>query len=345
MPDVPATTDTETRTVDVPKVGPPPSFDPETVPALEDFLELLPPSLTPDMIPLLRDIATHPSFGTTEESLRRDGAYELENRQIPGPPGDPDVTVLIATPAELEAPAPAIYHVHGGGLISGNRRSHMEQILDLAEPEGMVVVSVEYRLAPEHPHPAPVEDCYAGFLWTVEHAEELGIDPDRIVVGGISAGGNLAAAVSLLARDRGGPPILGQMVVWPMIDNHNNSPSTLQMRGIGVWDQISNETAWDALLGTLSDRDDVSPYAAPSRAEDLSGLPPAYLEVGSVDTLRDETVEYASRIWQAGGDADLHVWGGGYHAFTMLAPDAAMSLAAVDVRRNWVHRLLARRAR
>jgi acetyl esterase/lipase len=213
-------------------------------------------------------------------------------------------------------------------------------MLDLAAPKNMVVVSVEYRLAPEHPDPAPVEDCYAGLVWVADNADELGIDPDRLVVGGFSAGGGLTAGVTLLARDRGGPQIFAQMVLWPMLDDRNDTPSSFQMLGVGMWDQISNQTGWDALLGDRRGRPDVSPYAAPARADDLSGLPPTLIEVGSAETFRDEAVDYAMRIWQAGGIADLHVFAGAYHGYTMLAPDAAVSRDTVQVRSNWLYRLM-----
>jgi acetyl esterase/lipase len=206
----------------------------------------------------------------------------------------------------------------------------------------MAVVSVEYRLAPETPHPGPVEDCYAGLAWTAAHAAELGIDPDRIIVGGASAGGGLSAAVALLARDRGGPALAGQLLMCPMLDDRNDTLSSLQMTGLGIWDHAANDLGWTALLGDAKGGPDVSPYAAPARATDLSGLPPAYIDVGSAETFRDEDVAYATRIWQAGGIAELHVWPGGFHGFTVMVPDAAISRAAVAAPGAWLRRLLAR---
>jgi acetyl esterase/lipase len=215
-------------------------------------------------------------------------------------------------------------------------------MLDWAEQFNLVVVSVEYRLAPETPHPGPIDDCYAGLLWTAEHAEELQVDPERIVIAGFSAGGGLAAGLTLRARDEGGPRILGQMTMCPMLDDRNDSPSARQMQELGIWDLTSNQTGWDALLGAQSGGPDVSPYAAPARAEDLSGLPPTFIEVGSAETFRDEAVEFATRIWQAGGDASLHVWPGGYHAYTRVAPETELAKATVGVRHDWLRRLLER---
>ena len=142
----------------------------------------------------------------------------------------------------------------------------------------MAVVSVEYRLAPETPHPGPVEDCYAGLAWTAAHAAELGIDPDRIIVGGASAGGGLRRRLALLARDRGGPALAGQLLLCPMLDDRNVTMSSLQMTGLGIWDHAANNLGWTVLLGDAAGGPDVSPYAAPARAADLSGLPPAYIE-------------------------------------------------------------------
>ena len=191
------------------------------------------------------------------------------------------------------------------------------------------------------PHPGPVEDCYAGLSWTLAHAAEIGTDPARVIVGGVSAGGGLAAAVALLARDRGAPALLGQLLVCPMLDDRNETPSARQMAGLGVWDRSANYVGWTALLGDARGGPDVSPYAAPARAADLSGLPPAFIDVGSAETFRDEDVAYATRIWQAGGSAELHVWPGGFHGFAGAVPRAALSRAAVAAQRDWLGRLLA----
>jgi acetyl esterase/lipase len=276
-----------------------------------------------------------------DDALSRGGAYALTERQVPGPAGAPDVTLLICRPTAASAPTPVLYHTHGGGMSVGNRRTGIETIIDLAEPLGATVVSVEYRLAPEHPDPAPVEDCYAGLLATADLADELGIDPHHMVIIGASAGGGLAAGTALLARDRGGPALIGQLLMCPMLDDRNVSASTLQSWDRGIWNGPANRTGWKALLGDRQGGTDVSPYAAPSRAADLGGLPPALLDVGSAEVFRSETVDYAERIWRAGGVAELHVWSGGYHGYDLFAPTAPLSQATAQVRIAWLRRLLA----
>ncbi|MCT9144699.1 alpha/beta hydrolase [Streptomyces violarus] len=318
----------------------PPPFDPELAGALELIKDMISPGLTLDQI---AEVRQGPGIELLAElDLTMGGTFEVEDRQVPGPQGEPDISLLICRPA---APAtagarPVLYHVHGGGMVIGNNRVGVDVPLAWAQALDAVVVSVEYRLAPEHPHPAPVEDVYAGLLWTADHAAELGADPERIVIAGASAGGGLCAALALLTRDRKGPQPIGQVLMCPMLDDRNDTPSTHQMAGLGVWDRTANETGWTALLGSRRGGPDVPAYAAPARAEDLTGLPPAFLDVGSAETFRDEVVAYASRIWQAGGVAELHVWPGGFHGFDGFAPQAALSQSARAAHVNWLRRLL-----
>ncbi|MCX4855011.1 alpha/beta hydrolase [Streptomyces canus] len=319
----------------------PPPFDPELSAALDLIKDVISPGLTVDEIDVVRQGSGIEMLADLDLTL--DGFFEVEDRSVPGPSGAPEVSLLICRPAGTASAGtgrPVIYHVHGGGMILGNNRVGVDGPLAWAKELDAVVVSVEYRLAPEHPHPAPVEDVYAGLVWTSEHAEELGGDPERIVIAGASAGGGLSAALALLTRDRKGPRPLGQLLMCPMLDDRNDSPSTYQMAGLGVWDRTANETGWTALLGELRGGPDVPAYAAPARAEDLSGLPPAFLDVGSAETFRDEVVAYASRIWQAGGVAELHVWPGGFHGFDGFAPQAALSQAARAAHVGWLRRLL-----
>lgn len=323
------------------QVGPPPAFDAELSPALDAMAAAGRPAFTLENIPLIRQ-APPPFPVPTDEDLRRDGAFEVTSGRAPGPAGAPDVPLLVCRPAGVSAPVACLYFIHGGGMIIGDSRSGgFLGALGHAEELRLAVVSVDYRLAPETPHPGPVEDCYAGLSWTAAHAAELGIDPARVIVAGASAGGGLAAAVALLARDRGGPALLGQLLACPMLDDRNDTPSSWQMAGLGVWDRAANDVGWTALLGDARGGPGVSPYAAPARATDLSGLPPAFIDVGSAETFRDEDVAYATRIWQAGGSAELHVWPGGFHGFTGAVPEAALSRAAVAAQRDWLRRLLA----
>ncbi|MFJ4647020.1 alpha/beta hydrolase [Streptomyces bobili] len=319
----------------------PPPFDPELAAALELIKDMITPGMSMEDIETVR---RSPGIALLAQvDLTAGGAFEVEDRTVPGAEGSPEISLLICRPTAPapDRPRPVVYHVHGGGMVLGTNRVGVDQILDWARELDMVVVSVEYRLAPEHPYPAPVDDVYAGLLWTAEHAKELGADPERIVIAGASAGGGLTAALALLLRDRGGPRPVGQVLLCPMLDDRNDTPSSHQMAGLGVWDRTANETGWTALLGEVRGGPDVSPYAAPARAEDLSGLPPAFLDVGSAETFRDEVVAYASRIWQAGGVAELHVWPGGFHGFDGFAPQATVSRAARTAQLEWLRRLLA----
>ncbi|GAA2570010.1 alpha/beta hydrolase [Streptomyces roseoviolaceus] len=318
----------------------PPPFDPELAGALELIKDMISPGLTLDEI---AEVRQGPGIQLLADlDLTMGGTFEVEDRQVPGPQGEPDISLLICRPAAPAAAGarPVLYHVHGGGMVIGNNRVGVDVPLAWAQALDAVVVSVEYRLAPEHPHPAPVEDVYAGLLWTADHAAELGADPERIVIAGASAGGGLCAALALLTRDRKGPQPIGQVLMCPMLDDRNDTPSTYQMAGLGVWDRTANETGWTALLGSRRGGPYVPAYAAPARAEDLTGLPPAFLDVGSAETFRDEVVAYASRIWQAGGVAELHVWPGGFHGFDGFAPQAALSQSARAAHVNWLRRLL-----
>jgi acetyl esterase/lipase len=315
-----------------------PPLDPELAAALTVVHEQLPATITLGDIQALR---AHTLLAVTDDDLRRDGTVDVRELVVPGPQGAPELTLLVLRPTGLAAGAPIFYHMHGGGMIIGDRRTGVGGVLDWAVANGAVVVSVEYRLAPEHPDPAPVEDCYAGLLWTHEHAGEVGGAADRIVIAGASAGGGLAAGVALLARDRGGPPLLGQVLMCPMLDDRFGTQSSGELDGVGIWDAASNATGWHALLGERRGGDDVSAYAAPARATDLTGLPTSFVDVGSVETFRDEDVEYATRLLHAGVQCELHVWPGGFHGFDSMAPDAVLSRIASATRADWVRRLLA----
>jgi acetyl esterase/lipase len=252
-----------------------------------------------------------------------------EDRTIPGPEGDPDISVRIYRPLNATGSLPGVYYIHGGGMILGNIAGEDPNATLLCDRVGAVVVSVEYRLAPENPHPAAAEDCYAGLVWTAAHAAELGIDPDRLAIYGGSAGGGLAIATALLARDRGGPALKFMMPIYPMIDDRNETPSTHEIVDIGIWDRAGNIEAWAWYLGGKP----ADQYAAPTRAEDLSGLPPAFIDVGTVDMFRDEDIAFAQRLMQAGVPTELHIHPGSYHAAETFAADAALS------RRIWALRV------
>jgi acetyl esterase/lipase len=264
----------------------------------------------------------------------------VESVSVPRPAEASELELLVLRPKPAGRSLPAIYHLHAGGMVMGDNRHGLDAALEWAATVRAVVIAPDYRLAPEHPHPAPSEDCYAGLQWVAANAQSLGVDPTRIVVAGSSAGGGLAAALCLMARDRGGPALRGQLLVGPMLDDRLHAASGQEFDGFQPWDRLTDEFAWSALLGPTHGRRDVTPYAAPARALSLVGLPAAFLDVGSAEVFRDPTVDYAVRLWQAGGAAELHVWPGAFHGFDRVVPEARVSQAARQARVDWLRRLL-----
>jgi acetyl esterase len=244
---------------------------------------------------------------------------EIGELHVPGPAGAPDVRLITYRPQGVTGPLPVVYDIHGGGFVLGTPEMNLPSNLAFARQLGALVVSVDYRLAPDHPFPAPVEDCYAGLTWVVAHAAELGADPDRVAVHGQSAGGGLAAALTLLARDRGGPAIRFQYLGIPAVDDRLDTPSMLAYIDTPVWNRPNAVLSWAAYLGAgLPGTDDVSAYAAPARAKDLCDLPPAYVSVMQFDPLRDEGIQYAQSLLAAGVRCELHLFPGTFHASAMV---------------------------
>lgn len=313
-----------------------PPYDPELEAVLALVNEQLPSTITPEMIPVLRQGT--PVDVPVDDLLEQAGVAR-EDVTIPGHLGD-EIVVSVLRRNGRSGTGPGVFYTHGGGMIIGDRFVGLQQFLPWITELDAVVVTVEYRLAPEFPDPYPVEDCYAGLTWTAANAADLGIDPERLIIAGASAGGGLAAGTALLARDRQGPPLAGQVLIYPMLDDRDQTVSTKQFVGTGVWDRTSNVTGWSALLGDRRGTDDVSIYAAPARATDLSGLPPAFIDCGSAEVFRDEDVAYATALWQAGVQAELHVWPGGFHGFDAMAPHTALAQAMMAARNDWVARIL-----
>jgi acetyl esterase len=299
------------------------AFDPElaaivaVIPPL-DITDI--PAARANMLAMRQEL---PPFETPE-------SITIRKRTVPGPPGDPDVEVAVFTPKTLAAGAPGMYWIHGGGFVLGDVDGDMAIPAQFAAELGAVVVSVEYRLAPEHPFPAPAEDCYAGLVWMAEHAEELGFDPRRLAVGGLSAGGGLAAALTLMTRDRGGPSLCFQLLDIPDLDDRLSTPSMKQFVDTPIWNRPNAVLSWDAYLGP--DRGETSPYAAPARAADLTGLPPAYVVTCEFDPLRDEGIEYAQRLMQAGVATELHHYPGTFHGASGAGVGTAIAARMVSDR-------------
>jgi acetyl esterase/lipase len=229
--------------------------------------------------------------------------------------------------SENAANGPAVLYVHGGGMICGSVDLYDAIISDYVARSGVPMLAPSYRLAPEHPHPTPVEDAYAGLAWLLGNAAMLGVDPARVAVMGDSAGGGLAAGVALLARDRG-IALKRQILIYPMLDDRNLEPQEALLPFAG-WTYDNNFTGWTALLGPACNTNEVEYSAAPARVEDLSGVAPAYVEVGELDIFRDEDIEYARRIAAAGVSTELHVHPGAPHGFERFAPESDVARRAM----------------
>ena len=286
-------------------------LDPELATALEQ-MPLSFSGITADNIGIVREAmaAMRPPEVETD--------VVVERRSVPTSDGNVVVYIYHRNPTQ---PQPALLWIHGGGYIVGTAEDDRARII--AENLDCVVVSVDYRLAPEHPFPAGSEDCFAALLWMVEHAGDLKIDATRLAIGGASAGAGMAAGVALMNRDRSGPELALQLLMYPMIDNLHDTPSG-QYTNHPVWDQGTSFSAWEMYLGGTPGVD-ASPYAAASRAKDLSRLPPAYICVGTEDLFRDEDIDYARRLIDAGVPCELAVFPGMYHGGDMFVPQARIS--------------------
>ncbi|MFC0108234.1 alpha/beta hydrolase [Kibdelosporangium aridum] len=303
------------------------AFDPELLPWL-DVLPNIPLETYEDLLV---------SRGRMAEIRAQMPAYEpsrpIDTRDefIPGPAGAPDVLVRVYTPPASDAPRPGLVYIHGGGFVGGNIDMTDNACLKYADELGIVVVSVEYRLAPETPFPGPVEDCYAALVWTANKASELGIDPARIGVAGGSAGGGLTAGTVLLARDRGGPAVVFQHLGIPELDDRLETESMRAYVDTPLWNRPKAIFSWDAYLGEgKRGTADVSPYAAPARATDLSGLPPTVVTVCQFDPLRDEGMEYARRLSHANVPTELRAYAGTFHGSQMVTDAAVTMRMAAD---------------
>ena len=297
-------------------------------------------TLEPDAIAEFRAATRRPS---SLDDVIAGRPVEVTDHAVTGHGGGEIAVTVLRHSDHKDAVGPGVYLIHGGGMVGGSRWAVAPMLVEWVLEYGAVAAAVDYRLAPDFPDPVPVEDCYAGFEWFVSHADVFGFDRHRVLIGGQSAGGGLSIGTTLLRRDRGEPMPAAMLLMWPMLDDRNETVSARQIDGVGIWDRTSNETGWTALLGNRRGTADVSIYAAPARAIDLSGLPPAYIEAGSAEVFRDEAVAFASRIWEAGGSAELHIWAGGFHGFQTIVPAAALSQRGLQTRESWVRRMLAPR--
>ncbi len=286
--------------------------DPEFLPALDTLPSF---DFTPEILANVRAM-----YGQPMEPVQVPDALAVTVREafVGGAIGDPDVRLLVFQPDDAPADHPAYLHIHGGGYVIGNAEMGQAENMIRAVEWGITVVSVDYRLAPETPHPGPLEDCYAALRWLYTQSASLGVDPNRIAIGGESAGGGLAAALALLARDRGEVPVIFQRLIYPMLDDRTcTTEEPNAYTGEFVWSPASNHFGWASLLGQEPGAAGVSPYAAAARADSLQGLPPAFIAVGSLDLFVDENIDYAKRLMRSGVPCELHVYPGAFHGFQL----------------------------
>ena len=251
----------------------------------------------------------------------------FEDHLIPEAGNNPNLRIRVYRPKTTSGPVPALLWVHGGGYVVGSIDSEVSIMQRLVDEVGCIVVAVEYRLAPEHPYPMPLDDCYQALSWLFANTDKLGINADKVAIAGISAGAGLAAGLALMARDLGDYKIIFQLLLCPMLDDRNDQPSThMDLTGIS-WDRLCNQNGWQAYLAGPYQAG-LHHYAVPSRVEDLSNLPPAYISVGSLDLFLDEDIQYARRLLEAQVAAELHVFPGGIHAFEYFVPSARLSSRA-----------------
>ncbi|WP_432182393.1 alpha/beta hydrolase [Streptomyces sp. NBC_00063] len=268
-----------------------------------------------DQIPSIRA-----AMARGEDSSAQEGLAVLDVDLGTGPAGV--LRARLIRPRSTSAPLPCLYWIHGGGYFSGSAFERDDRLTAWARDADIAVVSVEYRLAPENPYPAPFDDCWAGLAGLFAKADEFGVDQTRIGVGGASAGGGLAAAVALATKYRGGPSLAFQLLVAPMIDDRGITESSRMT--VPLWPRAANELGWTAYLGSTASIG-VSEFAAPARAADLSGLPPTYLCVGTADLFRDENVDYARRMLSDGTEVELNLLRGAPHAFHTQAPESTLT--------------------
>ncbi|KAL2813042.1 Alpha/Beta hydrolase protein [Aspergillus cavernicola] len=276
---------------------------------------------------------------TLENTMRgKEHLVSAEDLDIPGPGGPMRATIFRPkTNPRPAAKTPGILHIHGGGLATGNRFLGLT-MLDWVDTLGAVILTAEYRLTPEHPQPAGLEDTYAALKYMSDHAADLGFNPTKLVVCGGSAGGTLTAGVTLLARDRHGPQIAGQILIYPYVDDSMSSFSVEQYGDISPVTKADLVTISDYAYGEKREYADM--YTAPARAESLAGLPRTFLDVGEADVFRDEGVAYAGALWRDGVSTELHVWPGSWHGFDVFVPGAGVSERARAARLEWLRNLV-----
>ncbi len=305
-------------------------------PELKPFLAGLPKSeLSNESLPGIRAGMKHMFAKASAAPTTR---VRVESQDVPGLADAPSVRVVSYRPDAAGGNLPGLLHIHGGGYVLGAPEMADAANRRLASELGCAIFSVDYRLAPDTKFPGPLEDCYAALLWLATNAERLGVDTRRVGVKGESAGGGLAAALALLTRDRSGPRLAFQHLIYPMLDDRTcRDPDPHPFTGDFVWTRLQNEFGWSSLLGKPPGSSDVPAYAAAARADDLTGLPATFIGVGSLDLFLDENLAFARRLSRAGVEVELHMYPGAFHRF-YEAQDAQVAQAAERDSRNALRR-------
>ena len=300
-------------------------IDPDLVPGLERLK-----ALVGDGLDVAKDLQTsRVNSNVRDETLIN--ALQIPDTlastlvSCPAEGAHPSVDLRVMHPRDAKAPMPLFYWIHGGGYVLGTAKQGDLFTLTAAQQLGCFAASVEYRLAPEAAYPEPLDDCYRGLKYLLDNAAEFNIDPTKVIIGGVSAGGGLAAGLGLLVRDRAEFSLLGQVLLYPMLDDTNVAPASETLGDTLVWSRKANLFGWQSYLGEAFGSDDVPIYAAPARAEDLSGLAPTYMPVGDLDLFLQEDIAYAQKLTQAGVPTHFHVYPGAFHGFNGFAAEAPVS--------------------
>lgn len=306
-------------------------IDAESKPPLEALWEAMPGGFNsiPDIV------ARRAAMSASRAAIPKGNFPQLQvaEYQYPGP--ENELTLRLYRPETAAADSPGLIYIHGGGMIMGDLESQDENMREAATELNIPIASIDYRKAPEHPYPAAPEDCYAGVSWVFANAQALGMDPSNIGLMGASAGGGLALAVALMLRDRQGPSLRYLLPIYPMIDDRHETTSSNEVVDIGIWDRAGSIEAWNWYLGGA----EADSYAAPARAENLSNLPPTYIDVGDLDLFRDENITIVQRLSAAGVSVEFHLWPGAYHASELFAPHAALSRKIWSTRYTAIRRM------
>ncbi|RKK71270.1 hypothetical protein BFJ69_g11118 [Fusarium oxysporum] len=312
-----------------------PPYDPEIL-AIEDTQHRPIPSSLDELLELRKEELQR------DDSIYNDPEIDIQDINVSGLDCEIPAIVLTRKGGTNSEPRPSILFLHGGGRVMGNVYVGLAAVSELVKDLDAVIISPGYRLSPDVHGMVSVEDCYASLVWMSQNLATYNIDPARLMIAGVSAGAGIAAGVTLLARDRKGPRLCAQLLACPMLDDRFDNLSSRQFeKGRGFYTPWGRY-AWKLVLGDDIERGTVSHYVAPGRAQDLSDLPPAYIDAGSGEPFRDEDIAYATKLWECGVQADLHVWGGGCHGFDLFYP-TEIGAEAIRTRYAWLRRTLKER--